>query len=203
MFQDTWNLNKYPANIYLFKLNIRKTRKRCAKSTIKTPEQHQWRVSIVDFEQVNVSRVVLRQRLSLITPKFSGNTNSFLLHRRLSSCYFKNCNFSLDFYHSSNIVTINDLFSGQFYSNLNFLLRHWPETCLTKKSWVKVSFFCKVTIFMNYHEPLCKFFKLSPNFLVFPHSLSWFLLKGVLRPILCIDINRHSDRKSKNYVKFI
>ena len=28
-------------------------------------------------------------------------------------------------------------------------------------------------------------------------------LKGVLRPILCIDINTHSDRKSKNYVKFI
>ena len=28
-------------------------------------------------------------------------------------------------------------------------------------------------------------------------------LKGVLRPILCIDTNKHSDRKSKKNVKFI
>ena len=28
-------------------------------------------------------------------------------------------------------------------------------------------------------------------------------LKGVLRPISCIDINTHSGRKSKSYVKFI
>ena len=65
-----------PANIYLFKFNNRITRKRCEirpKTMIKTPEQRHWRrsgvfivyfehiwhlfrnVSIVDFEQVNVS----------------------------------------------------------------------------------------------------------------------------------------------------
>ena len=63
------------ANIYLFKANNRNTRKSwkiCSKLTIKTPELRQWRhsgvfivnfkhftpfssVSIVDFEQVNVS----------------------------------------------------------------------------------------------------------------------------------------------------
>ena len=32
--------------------------------------------------------------------------------------------------------------------------------------------------------------------------LAWDF-KGVLRPILCNDINTHSDRKSKDYVKFI
>ena len=30
-----------------------------------------------------------------------------------------------------------------------------------------------------------------------------FSIKGMLRLIFCIDINTHSDRKSKNYVKFI
>ena len=34
-------------------------------------------------------------------------------------------------------------------------------------------------------------------------AIKYMHLKGVLRPILCIDINAHSDRKSKNYVKFI
>ena len=27
-------------------------------------------------------------------------------------------------------------------------------------------------------------------------------IKGMLRPIFCIDVNTHSDRKSKNYLKF-
>ena len=66
----------HPANIYLFKVNNRNTRKRCeiySKLAIKTPERRQWHrsdvfivnfehvsylyfsVSIVDFEQVNVS----------------------------------------------------------------------------------------------------------------------------------------------------
>ena len=65
-----------PANIYLFKVNDKNTRKKCetcSKLTTKTPEQHQWRCSgdfivnfeytshlflvflIVGFEQVNVS----------------------------------------------------------------------------------------------------------------------------------------------------
>ena len=59
-----------PANIYLFKVNNRNTRKRCeirSKLTIKTPQRHSGvfivtyittfsTVSIADFEQVNVSR---------------------------------------------------------------------------------------------------------------------------------------------------
>ena len=68
---------KSSANIYLFKVNNRNSRKRCevcSKLTIKTPERRQWRhsgvfivnfehtssfsnVSIVYFEKVNVSRV--------------------------------------------------------------------------------------------------------------------------------------------------
>ena len=52
--------NVYPANIYLFKVNIRNTRKRCeicSKLMIKTPERRQWRrfgVSIVNFDVVLV-----------------------------------------------------------------------------------------------------------------------------------------------------
>ena len=71
------NQRIFPANIYLFNVNNRNTRKRCeicSKLTIKTPERRQWRlmfslltlnmfhifsiVSIVDFEQVKVSWVV-------------------------------------------------------------------------------------------------------------------------------------------------
>ena len=49
---------RYPANIYLFKDNNRKTRKRCdicSTLTIKTPEQRQWRRcsgSVVIFEHI-------------------------------------------------------------------------------------------------------------------------------------------------------
>ena len=54
----TWNIwNYYLANIYLLKVNNRNTRKRCknsSKSTIKTAFSS---ISIVDFEQVNVSWV--------------------------------------------------------------------------------------------------------------------------------------------------
>ena len=67
-------LGALPVNIHLFKANNRNSRKRCeicSKLTIKTPKRRQWpgsdvftvnfehiytfRVSIVDFEQVNVS----------------------------------------------------------------------------------------------------------------------------------------------------
>ena len=49
----------YPANIYLFKVNNKNTRKRCeisSKLTIKPPERCQWRRSgdfIVNFEHVS------------------------------------------------------------------------------------------------------------------------------------------------------
>ena len=55
----------FPANIYLFKMNNRNTRKRCeicSKLTIKTPKRRHWTYytpfsGIIDSEQVNVSRV--------------------------------------------------------------------------------------------------------------------------------------------------
>ena len=49
-------LHNYPANIYLFKINNRNTRKRFLLLTLNnfTPFSS---VPIVDFEQVNVSRV--------------------------------------------------------------------------------------------------------------------------------------------------
>ena len=51
----TWDMRKLPANINLFKVNNRNTRKMCeicSKLTIKTPERRQWRRSgafIVDL----------------------------------------------------------------------------------------------------------------------------------------------------------
>ena len=56
-----------PANIYLFKVNnknIRESFETCSKLTVKTPERRQWcrsGVSIVHFEQGNVSREVASQ----------------------------------------------------------------------------------------------------------------------------------------------
>ena len=56
-----------PANIYFFKLNNRNARKRCEiclKFTIKTLERRHWccsDVSIVDFEQVNISSGAVRK----------------------------------------------------------------------------------------------------------------------------------------------
>ena len=50
--------NRYPASIYLLKVNNRNTRTRwkiCSKLTIKTPEQNRWHhfdVFIVNFEDV-------------------------------------------------------------------------------------------------------------------------------------------------------
>ena len=50
---------RYPANIYLFKVNNRNTRKRCeicSKLRIKTPERRFWRrsgVSIVNFKHIS------------------------------------------------------------------------------------------------------------------------------------------------------
>ena len=49
----------YPANIYLFKVNNRNSRKKCgicSKLTIKTPERRHWRrsdVFIVNFEHIS------------------------------------------------------------------------------------------------------------------------------------------------------
>ena len=77
----TSNSMNLPANIYLFKVNTRNTRKRweiCSKLIMKTAEWRQWyhtdifmltwtysspsySVSIVDFEQVNVSWVFITQ----------------------------------------------------------------------------------------------------------------------------------------------
>ena len=55
-------LKEHPINIYLFKVNNRNTRRRyeiCSKLTIKLPERRHV-VSVVNFEQVNVSWVISR-----------------------------------------------------------------------------------------------------------------------------------------------
>ena len=78
---NTWNIGFKSANIYLFKVSNRNTGKRseiCSKLTIKTLERRQWRhsgvfivnfedishlffsVSIVDFEQANVSWEIMK-----------------------------------------------------------------------------------------------------------------------------------------------
>ena len=48
----------------------------------------------------------------------------------------------------------------------------------------------------------------GPNYAILPNgsNKTWkqtcIEFKGMLRPIFCFDINTHSDRKLKNYVKF-
>ena len=52
-------LSNFPANIYLFNANNRNARKRC-KNTFKVNNKNTFSsVSIVNFEQVNVSWVIL------------------------------------------------------------------------------------------------------------------------------------------------
>ena len=38
--------------------------------------------------------------------------------------------------------------------------------------------------------------------LIFVPTFIFIFFKGMLRPIFCIDINTHIDRKLKNYIKF-
>ena len=58
MLENVLYQTPIPANIYLYKINNRNTRKRCeicSKLTIKTPERRQWRrsgVFIVNFEHI-------------------------------------------------------------------------------------------------------------------------------------------------------
>ena len=64
VFRNFWNkyFSKYfcgttlPANVYLFKVNNRNTKKRyemCSMLTIKTPERRHWRVFTVNFEHIS------------------------------------------------------------------------------------------------------------------------------------------------------
>ena len=90
----------FPANIYLFKIKNRNTKKRCdvcSKLTVKTLDRHHRRrssdfvvnfehishlfssVSIVDFEQVNISWVTSMKRLvKQIFMKFQVTKKLFL-----------------------------------------------------------------------------------------------------------------------------
>ena len=72
------------ANVYLFKVNNRNTRKKFEISSklIKTLEQCHWRiscVSIVDFEQINVNWIVFESHFSKVTEvEFQRWTNVIL-----------------------------------------------------------------------------------------------------------------------------
>ena len=81
-FLDLVRVEEFPANIYLFNVNKRNTRKKCeicSKLTIKT-ERRQYEslvssVSIVDFEQVNVCWVATLQcMIFLISNIFTSSS---------------------------------------------------------------------------------------------------------------------------------
>ena len=71
-----------PANIYLFKVNNRKARKRCeiySKLIIKTTERSVSSASFVDFEQVNVSLDESNAKLGIneVVTKYRGKVKRF------------------------------------------------------------------------------------------------------------------------------
>ena len=112
----------FPANTYLFKVKNKNTKKRyeiCLKLTIKTPERRQlWtyfspfsNVSIVDFEQINISWV----SLALLTKNylyFTFNETSIQLVTRSTSkkhekhwktCFTAFFNYSNTLNHKKNV----------------------------------------------------------------------------------------------------
>ena len=109
----------YPANIYLFKVNNRNTRKRCeicSKLTIKHQNDELWThftpfssVSFVDFEQVNISWVVFMIQI---------NDKKYLMYRsginlEINSLYQWKINYYFsdraDFVVSQNLPTRHNL----------------------------------------------------------------------------------------------
>ena len=86
-------LSRIPANVYLFKVNNRNTRKRfeiCSKLTIKRPEPCQWRLSaifIVNVEPFFIVSIVLWLWTNV---NWDGEEPSKKYHYRYCKCYWFN-----------------------------------------------------------------------------------------------------------------
>ena len=112
-----------PANIYLFKVCNRSSRKSCeicSKSTIKTPERRHWRrfgVFIVNFE--HISHLFLL--LLLLT------LNNYMLARLFSHIsVFLNVNFNYE----ENFEKTKNYQSWKFAWDLRFLIQSFFVKCL-------------------------------------------------------------------------
>ena len=88
------------AGIYLFKVNngnIRKMCEICSKLTIKTTEQHQWPVPVVNFEQIS--------QIVLVFPLLNLNKE---LSQRMSNVYMMtlNRNFPKSYTYNLRVVWV-------------------------------------------------------------------------------------------------
>ena len=105
---NTRRYDSSPANIYLFKVNKRNTRKRyeiCSKLTIKTPERPHWRRSgVFSFNVFNVSWKIVNFELLLMLDVYledkgtQDNTLHYISYQVCSklairSSYHKSVNF--------------------------------------------------------------------------------------------------------------
>ena len=78
---------RFPANIYLFKVNNRNTRNRCVIcSKLITYFAPFSSVSIVDFEQVNVSRVNVKSKILKIKLKLN-NSRKLIIIKAIPCCW--------------------------------------------------------------------------------------------------------------------
>ena len=118
-------------------------------------------------------------------------SNVHLLQNRFGGPEYHNLSL-LSFYEIMLFVNFEICKKGNFttellYFNLWEILR---ELILTKKPFTFNGFFLQGIFFKKY----VRFTRREKNNLV-PQYLG--TLNGILRPILCIDINTHSDRKWK------
>ena len=116
-----------PANIYLFKVNNRNTRKNCqicSKLTIKKPEQHKWLFEqLIEIEQADVSWDITMKCPSICGSYYLNYNGSFSFGRILvaADCKFKYTEFGRDGRISDGVVFPNSSLSNTL--DKSFLLK--------------------------------------------------------------------------------
>ena len=154
---------KYPANIYLLRVNNRNIRKRCeifSKLTINTPERRHWQRSgdfMVNFE--HISHVSLVFLLLNFNNKCKLGSSDYQKSLLLSFIGWNHCSFRLQVRANSVIHTAQKMkFSVEdFFSKCDQIsfLRIWSH--LLKKSLMENFIFCAVSlVVMGWSSPrLC------------------------------------------------
>ena len=130
-----WKKTLNQANIYLFKVNNRNTRKRyeiCSKLTIKTPERRHWRSScvyIVNFEHISHLYLVFLLLLWTSKCKLGNNYKWHFTGAAVRRCSTKLLMFSNVFWKFHlKIVVLGIMWTFCISFKKTFVLEHsWPS----------------------------------------------------------------------------